>query len=95
MARVTAMNAFVRVVEAGTFTKALDIPNTSLTRLIQRLEDELKVRLLERTTRSVTVTPKARATTACRAASIDLLQAVTACHGECWPKEQHAASAAL
>jgi len=59
MDRIAAMTAFVRVVEAGTFTKAadtLDLPNASVTRLIQGLEQELKVRLLHRTTRSVTVT---------------------------------------
>src|ERR1700733_4976896 len=59
MDRITAMNAFVRVVEAGTFTKAadtLDVPNATVTRLIQSLEEDLKVRLLHRTTRSVTVT---------------------------------------
>lgn len=59
MDRIAAMTAFVRVVEAGTFTKAADtlnLPNASVTRLIQALEDELKVRLLHRTTRSVTVT---------------------------------------
>lgn len=61
MDRIAAMNAFVRVVEAGSFTKAattLDVPNASVTRLIQSLEQELKVRLLHRTTRSVTVTPE-------------------------------------
>jgi DNA-binding transcriptional LysR family regulator len=61
MDRITAMNAFVRVVEAGTFTKAadtLDVPNATITRLIQQLEQELRVRLLHRTTRSVTVTPE-------------------------------------
>ena len=61
MDRITAMKAFVRVVEAGTFTKAadtLDMPNATLTRLIQNLEQDLKVRLLHRTTRSVTVTPE-------------------------------------
>ncbi|NUY30932.1 LysR family transcriptional regulator [Paraburkholderia sp. JPY303] len=61
MDRIAAMSAFVRVVEAGTFTKAaetLDMPNASLTRLIQKLEEDLKVRLLHRTTRSVTVTPE-------------------------------------
>jgi DNA-binding transcriptional LysR family regulator len=61
MDRIAAMNAFVRVVEAGTFTKAadtLDVPNATVTRLIQGLEQELKVRLLHRTTRSVTVTPE-------------------------------------
>jgi DNA-binding transcriptional LysR family regulator len=59
MDRIAAMNAFVRVVEAGTFTKAadtLDLPNATVTRLIQGLEQDLKVRLLHRTTRSVTVT---------------------------------------
>jgi DNA-binding transcriptional LysR family regulator len=59
MDRIAAMTAFVRVVEAGSFTKAadtLDLPNASVTRLIQGLEEDLKVRLLHRTTRSVTVT---------------------------------------
>ncbi|AKM01305.1 LysR family transcriptional regulator [Burkholderia pyrrocinia] len=61
MDRIAAMNAFVRVVEAGTFTKAadtLDMPNATVTRLIQKLEEDLQVRLLHRTTRSVTVTPE-------------------------------------
>src|SRR4030095_9842297 len=61
MDRIAAMNAFVRVVEAGTFTKAadtLDMPNATLTRLIQGLEQDLKVRLLHRTTRSLTRTPE-------------------------------------
>ncbi|MDH0863342.1 LysR substrate-binding domain-containing protein [Mitsuaria sp. GD03876] len=55
------MNAFVRVVEAGNFTKAaesLALPNASVTRLIQSLEQDLKVLLLHRTTRAVTVTPE-------------------------------------
>ena len=61
MDRIAAMNAFVRVVEAGNFTKAadtLDVPNATVTRLIQYLEQDLKVRRLHRTTRSVTVTPE-------------------------------------
>jgi DNA-binding transcriptional LysR family regulator len=61
MDRIAAMNTFVRVVEAGSFTKAadtLDLPNATVTRLIQGLEEGLKVRLLHRTTRSVTVTPE-------------------------------------
>jgi DNA-binding transcriptional LysR family regulator len=61
MDRIAAMNAFVRVVEAGTFTRAADtlnLPNATVTRLIQGLEEELQVRLLHRTTRSVTVTPE-------------------------------------
>lgn len=61
MDRIAAMNAFVRVVEAGTFTRAADtlnLPNATVTRLIQALEEDLQVRLLHRTTRSVTVTPE-------------------------------------
>ena len=54
------MQAFVRVVEAGTFTKAadsLELPKATVTRLIQTLETHLRTRLLNRTTRRVTVTP--------------------------------------
>jgi len=64
MDRVAAMRAFVRVVEAGSFTKAadtLELPNATVTRAVQRLESDLKVRLLNRTTRSVTVTPEGAA----------------------------------
>jgi DNA-binding transcriptional LysR family regulator len=61
MDRIAAMKAFVRVVEAGNFTKAADtlgVPNPRVTRLIQSLERDLQVKLLHRTTRSVTVTPE-------------------------------------
>ncbi|GGY96290.1 LysR family transcriptional regulator [Pseudoduganella plicata] len=54
------MKAFVRVVEAGSFTKAaatLHMSRTSVTQLIQQLEARLRVRLLNRTTRQVGVTP--------------------------------------
>jgi LysR family transcriptional regulator, regulator for bpeEF and oprC len=47
-------------VEAGTFTKAADsmtLPKPTVTKLIQGLESHLKVKLLNRTTRRVTVTP--------------------------------------
>ncbi|MCF8206406.1 MAG: LysR family transcriptional regulator [Methylotenera sp.] len=60
MDRLSAMQAFVRVVEAGTFTKAadsLDLPKATVTRLIQTLETHLRTKLLNRTTRRVTVTP--------------------------------------
>jgi LysR family transcriptional regulator for bpeEF and oprC len=49
------------VVEAGTFTKAADslsMPNASLTKLVQALEAHLRVKLLQRTTRKVSVTPE-------------------------------------
>jgi DNA-binding transcriptional LysR family regulator len=61
MDRIAAMKAFVRVVEAGNFTKAADtlgVPNPTVTRLIQGLERDLQVKLLHRTTRSVTLTPE-------------------------------------
>jgi DNA-binding transcriptional LysR family regulator len=59
MDKFSAMQAFVRVVEAGTFTKAADsmgLPKPTVTRLIQELEKELDTKLLNRTTRKVTVT---------------------------------------
>ncbi len=59
MDKFSAMQAFVRVVEAGTFTRAADsmgVPKPSVTRLIQDLEKELDTKLLNRTTRKVTVT---------------------------------------
>jgi len=59
MDKLRAMNAFVKVVEAGTFTKAasaLGVTNVQVTRLVQWLEAELKTSLLHRTTRRVTVT---------------------------------------
>jgi LysR family transcriptional regulator for bpeEF and oprC len=59
MDKFSAMQAFIRVVEAGTFTKAADsmaLPKPRVTRLIQMLETELQTKLLNRTTRRVTVT---------------------------------------
>jgi DNA-binding transcriptional LysR family regulator len=53
------MRAFVRVVEAGSFTKAADTLNMSratVTQLIQQLEAHLQIKLLNRTTRRVNVT---------------------------------------
>ena len=59
MDRFDAMQAFVRVVETGSFTKAADtlhMSKTSVTQLVQQLEARLRVRLLNRTTRRVNVT---------------------------------------
>ncbi|MES2685292.1 MAG: LysR family transcriptional regulator [Pseudomonadota bacterium] len=59
MDRFDAMQAFARVVETGSFTKAaatLHISKTSVTQLVQQLEARLRVRLLNRTTRKVNVT---------------------------------------
>lgn len=59
MDRFNAMQAFVRVVETGSFTKAaetLHMSKTSVTQLVQHLEARLRVKLLNRTTRKVNVT---------------------------------------
>lgn len=50
---------WVRVVEAGSFTAAarsLAVPKSSVSRAIQKLEDELGLVLLQRTTRKLTLT---------------------------------------
>ncbi len=59
MDQLRAMRAFAKVVELGSFTKAaaaFDITPAVITRLIAELEEHLKVRLLNRTTRSLTLT---------------------------------------
>lgn len=59
MDQLQAIRVFARVVEAGTFTKAADslnMPKATVTKLIQGLETHLRVKLLNRTTRRVTVT---------------------------------------
>ncbi|UDJ81188.1 LysR family transcriptional regulator [Kosakonia oryzae] len=63
MDQLQAIRAFARVVEAGNFTRAadsLEMPNATLSKLVQELEAHLGVRLLQRTTRRVTVTPEGR-----------------------------------
>jgi DNA-binding transcriptional LysR family regulator len=55
---------FVRVVEAGGFTRAaeaLGLPPSSVSRAVAKLEDELGVVLLERTTRKIALTDAGRA----------------------------------
>jgi DNA-binding transcriptional LysR family regulator len=59
MDRIDAMQAFARVVETGSFTKAADTlqaSKTRVTQLVQHLETHLRVKLLHRTTRKVSVT---------------------------------------
>ena len=58
--RLNAMRLFVRVLERGSFTKAaadLNIPRSTASEVIQRLERDLGTRLLERTTRQIAPTP--------------------------------------
>lgn len=64
MDRFDALQAFARVVEAGSFTKAaqtLHMSKTTVTQLVQQLEARLRVKLLHRTTRQVKVTPEGAA----------------------------------
>lgn len=64
MDRFSAIQVFVRIAEGGSFSKAADllnIPRPTVTRLVQELETHLGVKLLQRTTRRVTVTPEGAA----------------------------------
>jgi LysR family transcriptional regulator, regulator for bpeEF and oprC len=59
MDQLSAMRAFLRVVETGNFTRAsaaLDMPKATVSNLIQNLETHLQTKLLNRTTRRVMVT---------------------------------------
>jgi DNA-binding transcriptional LysR family regulator len=59
MDQLSAMRAFIRVVETGNFTRAADtlsMPKATVTNLIQGLEAHLRTKLLNRTTRRVMVT---------------------------------------
>ncbi|MBB3264916.1 LysR family transcriptional regulator for bpeEF and oprC [Azospirillum sp. OGB3] len=59
MDKLHAMRVFVRVVEVNSFTKAADtlgLPRASVTTTIQNLEAALGVRLLQRTTRKLSLT---------------------------------------
>ncbi|WP_341316297.1 LysR family transcriptional regulator [Paraburkholderia sp. IMGN_8] len=60
MDQLLAIRVFARVVEAGAFTRAagsLDMPLATVSKLVRSLEQHLGVKLLQRTTRRVTVTP--------------------------------------
>jgi LysR family transcriptional regulator for bpeEF and oprC len=60
MDRLQCMQVFARIVEANSFAKAADslaMPASSVTRAIKELEEYLGVRLLQRTTRHISLTP--------------------------------------
>lgn len=60
MDKFQAMQVFTRVVDCNSFSAAADalqMPRSSVTTIIQNLESHLKVRLLNRTTRRISVTP--------------------------------------
>jgi LysR family transcriptional regulator for bpeEF and oprC len=57
--KLQAMEVFVQVVDAGSFTRAADtlqMPKATVSTLVQSLETSLSTKLLHRTTRQVTVT---------------------------------------
>ena len=61
MDQLLAIRTFVRIAEAGTFAKAADslqLPRSSASKLIADLEDHLGTKLIQRTTRSINVTPE-------------------------------------
>lgn len=64
MDKVKAMQTFVRIVDANSFTKAaqtLDLPRAALTASLQKLEAHLGTQLLQRTTRRLSLTPEGAA----------------------------------
>lgn len=61
MDRIQAMQIFMRVAEVGSFVRAaevLSLPSSTVTSAIKGLEKYLQVRLLNRTTRRVSLTPE-------------------------------------
>ena len=64
MDQLLALRVFVRIAETGAFARAadtLDIPRPTVTKLVQDLESHLGTKLLQRTTRRVSVTPEGAA----------------------------------
>ena len=64
MDRLTSLTAFVRVVDSGGFSAAgrrLNMSTTMVSNHVQALEDRLGARLLNRTTRKVSLTEVGRA----------------------------------
>lgn len=61
MDQLLALRVFLRIAESGAFSKAADamnIPRPTVTKLVQDLERHLGTRLLQRTTRRVSLTPE-------------------------------------
>lgn len=86
---LAALQAFVKVVQTGSFTRAADVMNTQkarLSRVVSQLERELSVRLLERSTRSLSLTEAGREfferAHAILASVEDARQAMQRIHGE-------------
>jgi LysR family transcriptional regulator for bpeEF and oprC len=61
MDRLLAMKVFTKIVEMNSFSRAadaMDLPHASATMIIKNLEDHLRVRLMQRTTRRLSLTPE-------------------------------------
>jgi LysR family transcriptional regulator, regulator for bpeEF and oprC len=59
MDKLRSIEAFVRVAELGSFTRAADalhVPKGTVTKLVQELEAQLRIKLLHRTTRKLSLT---------------------------------------
>ena len=86
MDRLDSMSVFVAVVETGGFSAAsrrLAMPLATVSRKVSELEDHLRVRLLNRTTRRVTLTePGRNFFEACQRILDDLREAESAAGGE-------------
>jgi DNA-binding transcriptional LysR family regulator len=64
MDQLLAMRVFVRIADAGSFAKAADslnLPRSSVSKLLMDLEGHLGTKLVERNTRALTITPAGRA----------------------------------
>jgi DNA-binding transcriptional LysR family regulator len=85
MGRYTELESFVRVVEAGSFVEAarqLGISPPVVTRRVNELEARLQVRLLQRTTRRLSVTEAGRAFHPRAMAALESLQRAEASVGD-------------
>jgi molybdenum-dependent DNA-binding transcriptional regulator ModE len=62
--QLLALRVFVRIADAGSFAKAADslnLPRSSVSKLLQDLEQHLGTKLVERSTRALTITPEGEA----------------------------------
>lgn len=63
MNKLTAMKVFIQIIESGSLTKAANELNTSLptvVRTLASLEEHLKITLITRTTRKITITQEGK-----------------------------------
>jgi DNA-binding transcriptional LysR family regulator len=62
--QLLALRVFIRITDAGSFAKAADSLNlsrSSVSKLLQYLEEHLGIKLVERSTRALTITPTGEA----------------------------------